>query len=562
MLADQLSIIVNRQPDSIAIKDSRRGSITYKELWEYLQATSAALDARLDKKLYVAVIADQDAFAVIACIATMITGRIIIPIDPRHSPPLTEQMLAPFTHDILSEKPVNINESFATILFDDIIKKFPIEYAFNSSNTDTYILHTSGTTGLPKPALADQAALLHVATALADRYFITPQSKVLQFAYLSFDSSLVEIWSTLLSGGTIVIAGESLRNDLYGCLESLLQEGAITTATLPSSVASNLDVEYLRSLNTLILAGDECPINLANSLYPHIPHLINAYGPTESIICSTTFEITSPQKGRVPIGSPLPGMNIIIDNPDSDGRGEMLLSSSYIAKGYAHNHELTENKFQLHNGKLSYKSGDIGRLNNEGYYEFLGRVDNQVKINGQRIELEGVEAHIRSVTKNNATAVIGYDDKLYCIYQATKTQTEFINLKETLNGSLPEYAIPHICLPIEKLPLDLNGKINRKALQEFVAQNIQRNQTVNTYMHPDEGMIKLWSEVLKISHDSIQPNTNFFSVGGDSLDALRLVKVINNHYQSSVKLSDIIKSPTTPESMLNVVNSSIGEVRS
>ena len=558
MLADQLSIIVSRQPDAIAIKDGYRGTITYRDLWRYLKATSAALDKRLGKEVYVAGMADQDAFAVITYIATMLTGRVIIPLDPRHNPTIVEETLAPFTHTILSDSPTDLNEPFVTLLFDNIVTKSPVEYTFKSSNEDAYILHTSGTTGKPKPVLADQAALLHVATALADRYYITPQSKVLQFAYLSFDSSLIEIWSTLLAGGTIVIPGRPLRDDLYGCLEDLLRKDAITAVTLPSSVASNVNPKYLGALSTLVLAGDECPVELANSLYPKIPHLINAYGPTESIICATTFEITNLQ-ARVPIGMPLPGMNIFIDNPDANGQGEIILSSSSLAKGYAHNEELTNIKFQTYNGRRAYRSGDIGRLNSEGFYEFIGRVDNQVKINGQRIEIEGVEAHIRNMTRNNAVSVISYRDKLYCIYEASQPLSEFVNLEATLNGCLPEYAIPRTSLLIEKLPLDLNGKINRKTLQEFVARHFLQGQGVNSYEALDSDMIKLWAEVLGIPANTIQNTTNFFTVGGDSLDALRLVKAINTNYQSAVKLSDIIKSPTTPESMLGAVNSSINE---
>lgn len=555
MLAEQLSIIVNRQPESIAIEDAHRGSITYRELWQYLQATSAVLDDRLGKKMYVAGIADQDAFAIIAYIATMLTGRVIIPLDPRHDSSLVEKVLAPFTSVILSDTCIKVGSTFTTVLFDEIVTKSPTSYTFSSSNQDAYILHTSGTTGQPKPVLADQSALLRVATALAEKYHITPESKVLQFAYLSFDSSLIEIWSTLLAGGTIVIAGQPLRDDLYGCLENLLQGKSITVATLPSSVASSIEPRHFTALSTLILAGDECPVELANSLYPHIPHLINAYGPTESIICASTFEITTLQSGRIPIGTPLPGMEIIIDNPDDSGAGEMILVSSYLAKGYAHNQELADKKFGVYGSHQSYRSGDIGRLTDGAVYEFLGRIDNQVKINGQRIEIEGVETRIRSATKNTAVAVISYNEKLYCIYQASATLGVFTNLETTLAGSLPDYAVPRVCIPIKTMPLDLNGKISRRSLKEFVVHSLQYQVSDTPSAGTD--MVGLWSKVLNIPESAIQPNTNFFTIGGDSLDALRLVKAINTQYQSSVKLMDIIKNPATPESMANIVNGTV-----
>lgn len=556
MLADQLLKIVERQPDSVAISDSHRGNITYGELWQYLQATSVALDNHLGQKTYVGGIADQDAYAVIAYIAVMLTGRIIIPIDPRYDASLAGQMLQPFTHDVLSRERTTLLEPFATLLLEELVTKTPAHYTFNTSNADAYILHTSGTTGRPKPVLADQTALLQVASALVERYHITPDSKVLQFAYLSFDSSLIEIWSTLLGGGTLIIPGDALRDDLYGCLEKLLRENRINTATLPSSVAGNVKREHLYTFDTLILAGDECPVELANALYPHIPHLINAYGPTESIICSTTYEIHAEQRGRVPIGTPLPGMRIFIDQPDDNGYGEMLLSSTYLAKGYTNNPELTNSKFQTHGQQRFYKSGDIGRLTDEGSYEFLGRVDNQVKISGQRVELEGIEAQIRIALKKNDVAVVSVFDKLYCVYRSGEVLAEFNDLKNLLQGSLPEYAVPSLSLPIEKMPLDPNGKIDRKALQAFIANSYTPTEVVREKESPQFDMIQLWARVLKVPEASIETGVSFFAAGGDSLGALRLVKTINDHYSTSVKLSEIIANPTTLESMLDVVNRS------
>lgn len=557
MLAGRLLQVIEKQPAAIAITDPLRGDISYSELWNMLKASCKKTDELLGDEKYVGIIADQDAYAIIASMAVMLTGRVFIPIDPRHDVNLIEQMLEPFTGAIVSETEMEVGERLKRYPLEDIVTapSNQIKYVSRDENTDAYILHTSGTTGKPKPVLADQAALLHIAEELASKYHVTSDSKVLQFAYLSFDSSLVEIWSTLFSGGTVVVGGKGLREDLYGSLRALLSKRQITVATLPSSVADSVDASLLRNLDTLILAGEECPAELANRLYEQVPHLINAYGPTESIICATTYEIHDRQSTRVPIGVPLNGMEILIDGPDDDGYGEMILVSSYLAKGYANDKQRTEDKFGTDDtGRRYYRSGDIGRKRDDGTYEFLGRLDNQVKINGQRIELEGVEAQIRNIIKRNDIAVIAYNNTLYCLYHSGKRHPETERyILEQAKQSLPTYAIPQRFVSIKDFPLDRNGKIDRKVLTSIVS-DAQYELPIDTHDQSQNEMNTLWASLLNISPNTIQEDSSFFSLGGDSLAALKLVKAINDRYAVSLRLSEIIADPATPSSMLAAIN--------
>lgn len=555
MLAERLLRVIESQPEAIAIRDFQMGDITYSKLWELLKSSSNAIDKIFKTEKYIGIVADQDAYAVIAYMAVMLTGRVIVPIDPRHDAKLIEQMLEPFTSKVICGLEINFRTTLNTVSPKDVVGSKSTNYYFRTENSDTYILHTSGTTGMAKPVLADQAALKHVADALAKKYHVTPRSRVLQFAYLSFDSSLIEIWGTLFGGGTIVIAGKKLREDLYGCIEGLLTSQQITSVTLPPSVASGIRDECLRNLDTLILAGDECPTELANRLYKHIPHLINAYGPTESIVCATTFEIHERQESRVPIGMPLLGMEVIISNPDSNGYGEMILVSSYLAKGYARDELRTSKKFSIKDGgRLYYRSGDIGRVRSDGQYEFLGRIDNQVKISGQRIELEGIEAQIRKITKRNDVAVVAVSNKLYGLYVSKTHLSEFDDLTASLMTSLPSYAIPKSYLPINVMPLDLNGKIDRKALKLLVLGTRPLVEIVPRESDEQhEKIISLWAKSLGISQDNIHSNSGFFSLGGDSLGALKLVKAVNDYYGTNLRLSEVIADPATPASMLETV---------
>ena len=327
-------------------------------------------------------------------------------------------------------------------------------------------------------------------------------------------------------------------------------------------MAGNISNDYLHHFETLILAGEECPAELANRLCGRIPHLINAYGPTESIICAATYEIREAQSGRVPIGMPLPGMQIMIDDPDNNGRGEMILVSSYLAKGYTNDALQTKNKFGRDSaGKRFYKSGDIGRVRDDGSYEFLGRVDNQVKINGQRIELEGIEALIRSATGRSDIAVVAVSNKLYCFYRSTKDTPNFENLATQLKQRAPTYAMPRSFIPIQKIPLDRNGKIDRKTLMSNITENLDSGSEPVQEQSDGFNMTTLWAEVLEIARDKIDANSNFFSLGGDSLGALKLVKAINDQYSVNLRLSEVISDPATPNSVLETIEKHRSEGR-
>ena len=555
MLAKRLEQVVKKQPKAIAIDDLAGGAISYAQLWGCIKSSSFEIERLFQNEKYVGIVADQDPRAIIACVAAILSGKIIIPIDPRLEIGAISQMLKPFTKKIICETKTNFTDELEVIPLGKIAQNGEAAYNFRDQNVDAYILHTSGTTGKPKPVLADQSALLHVAEVLAKRYLVSPTSKVLQFAYLSFDSSLIEIWSTLFGGGTIIVPGRRLRENLYGCLEELLEKRQINTATLPPSVADNISTDYLRHFETLILAGENCPAELANRLCGRIPHLINAYGPTESIICAATYEIREAQSSRVPIGLPLPGMQIMIDDPDNSGKGEMILASSYLAKGYTNDTLQTKNKFNRDSaGKRFYKSGDIGRVRDDGNYEFLGRLDNQVKINGQRIELEGVEAHIRSVTGRSHIAVVAVSNKLYCFYRSTKgTTLNFNNIAAQLKHKIPAYAMPRSFIPIQEIPLDRNGKIDRKTLMSNITENLDFESEPAQERNDEINMTALWAEVLEIARDKINVKSNFFSLGGDSLRALKLVKAINDKYSVNLRLSEVIADPATPNSVLESI---------
>ena len=236
--------------------------------------------------------------------------------------------------------------------------------------------------------------------------------------------------------------------------------------------------------------------------------------------------------------------------------GELLLYSSYLANGYENNKTLTDSKFIIDStGARYYKSGDIGVQIDDNCFEFLGRIDHQIKINGQRVELEGVEAAIRSITHINKLVVIMHEEHLVCVYESKHRCLNSHQTNKELSSLLPTYALPQKYIRVNEVALDRNGKINRKNVVSYIKELSSAAAGIISSDILSE-VINVWSSVLKIQATQIKLETTFFELGGDSLSVLKLVSELNKHFNVSLKLSDVI----TPESMSAVVMSQKGSV--
>lgn len=550
LLEEQFLQTVSRFPNNVAIASGDK-NMTYEELKDLVfRYKNSILKEIPDTR--VGLVADQSVDSVVSLMATIFSGRTIVPIDPRLSIEDITAMLSPLTGSVLVDNKHYVNMSVGDLTFykiSDLDKKSttPLkgkQVISNHPNGAAYILHTSGTTGRPKPVLASARSLEQVSNELAEAYYIDKGSKVIQFAYLSFDSAFVEIWSTLLKGATLIISGHEMRDDLYGSLSDIAKKHSNLTITLPPSVAENLSDSILGSITTLILAGEELSGVLANALFRKVKHLINAYGPTESIICATTYEIKSRVVGRVPIGQPLKGMKIVLD-PQSN---EMLLHSSYLAEGYIGH----DGKDAFHNeeGASYYRSGDIATQDDHGNYIFLGRADRQIKLNSQRIELEGLESKLRSGTNNSMIYLVNVktSDKTTRLHCAYKNHEPYD--MAFLNSILPKNIQLTLSSRIDTIPLNGNGKVDYKKLAALLGSNggqtdlKEKDARLKT-------MIRLWHSVFE-EDTTITGQTAFFDIGGDSLTALKLVNLINNRHSAELKLIDIIENDT-PEMLVKLL---------
>ena len=544
-LKEQFLQTVSKYPNNIAIVSGDE-TITYRELKELVARYTDGILSRIPD-LRIGMVADQSTSSVVGLVATIFAEKTIVPIDPRLSAEDIGTMLSQLTHSVLVDDNFQTYKDTGSLTFHKISDLLKSPSKMHASpgvrNNDAYILHTSGTTGQPKPVLADSKSLQWVSNELAKKYYIVDKSNVIQFAYLSFDSAFVEIWATLLSGATLIIPGSRIRDNLYGTLGDIAKDYPNLILTLPPSVAENLDDDTLNSIKTLVLAGEELPNVLANALLGKVEHLINAYGPTESIICATTYEIRDQIAARVPIGRALKGMKIVLD-PQTN---EMLLYSDYLAKGYVGRDD--KNAFHGNGDERYYRTGDIATIDSKGNYVFNGRVDRQIKLSGQRFELEGLESRLRGGTNNPLVYLVNVASskttKLYCLYKSKDPYS--ITL---LNSLLPKNITLAGLSRIDKIPLNSNGKVDYEQLKKLL--NLDGDTSISEKKDTRlKEMIGLWQSIFG-SEAPITGTTAFFDLGGDSLTALKLVAQINNQYSTELRLIDVIENDT-PEMLIKLI---------
>lgn len=354
----------------------------------------------------------------------------------------------------------------------------------NPSPTTAYIIYTSGTTGIPKGVPISYDNLFNLLKNVSDPaiFNISADSRIVCFASINFDASIIDIYASLFNGSTLVIADEQQRHDVQ-LLSELIKEEKITFATLPPSLAILMYDMAFPDLDTLVIAGEKMLATIAERASAQPYRLINAYGPTENTVMSTMREVnrnTSIQN----IGKPIPGVVGHVVDPDfrlvkAGEAGELYLGGDQLTAGYFNRPELNEKSFVANaffdkdKAPILYKTGDIVRLMPDGSYDFIGRKDLQVKFNGYRIELNEIAYRIEQCedvmqvyvcieTKAKGDFMVAY------IKLSENTNTGAIErIKKEVKNILPHYMLPSIWIPVSEFPLNTNGKIDTTKLPEI-----------------------------------------------------------------------------------------------
>ena len=419
-----------------------------------------------------------------------------------------------------------------------------------------YVIYTSGSTGRPKGVCVQHGGLANLALAQAEQFQIDLGKSVLQYSSPSFDASVSE-WSTaLVSGARIVVPAHKSR--LVGqALANYLVDQQITTVTLPPSVLMQLTEATLPLLHTLVVAGEACPKDLVRR-WSVGRNFFNAYGPTEVTVCASIF---GPLEGTEEplIGRPLGNVRVYV--LDECGQlcpvgvsGELYVGGAGVSRGYLNRPGLTAERFvpdgYKGGGGRLYRTGDRVRWNERGELEYQGRLDEQVKVRGYRIEPGEIETVLQEYPGVLQSAVIAREDTAgdkrlvgYVVWSEGEPAGGVKELRSHVQRRLPEYMVPSAFVSLESLPLTGNGKLDRKALP---SPERVRTELASSYVAPadavEEILAGVWEQVLGVERVGVEDN--FFELGGHSLLATQVVSRIRDLFQVELPLRVLFENPT------------------
>lgn len=548
---------VKRTPEAIALCCDEV-QITYaflNELANHLAHDLLTRGVRLEDRVGVSL--ERSIEAIVAFLALFKIGATYVPLDPAYPQERLSFLLADAQMSIILAKAskAQMANTVKIVELGEIEAGHPAGSEVNPSierraNNLAYMIYTSGSTGTPKGVLIQNSGFSALIQSQIQNWYVNPQSRVLQFASLSFDASLSEIGMSLLAGATLCLrTGEKATVGVE--LANVLIEEAITHITLPPSILKTLPEEtHFLALQALIVAGEECPAQLASRWGSHYP-LFNAYGPTEGTI-GVTFAKYTHESHRLPIsGQKFPhAQTFILDRhlqPVPIGCvGEIYIAGPGLARGYHNRPDLTAEKFLPHPfsqipGDRLYKSGDLARYLANGEIEYVGRADKQLKLRGFRIEPGEIEAVLTRHPIVREAVVMAREDipgrkRLIAYIVLVQEQARAIlDIRAFLKEHLPEYMIPSAFVRLTALPLLISGKVNYSALPApDPFEESVREVFAAPHTEIEKSLAFIWSEVLGIPWISIYDD--FFELGGDSLLSFEVLTRVKEQYHLSLSV--------------------------
>ncbi|MFP8908416.1 amino acid adenylation domain-containing protein, partial [Streptomyces atacamensis] len=558
-------------PGAPALVCGRR-SVTYGELDGLTGGLAAALAAAgVGRGSAVGVLLRRGIGSVVAMLAVWRAGGVYVPLDPDLPPERLRFMVAEaevgcVVADAATARTAAGLEAVAvradTAGFDPGgPRRTPGPHDL------AHVIFTSGSTGRPKAVGVEHQALAAHVAAARDRYGITAGDRVLAFASFSFDASLDQVLPALTCGAQVIVRPDEPW--LPTQVPEVVERHGVTVVNLPptywTELAFSLDrraAARLAGLRLLILGGESVPAEALAAWRAAVPHVrvCNAYGPTETTVTSTTYEVTGPVGGRVPIGRPLGSRRVYVvdahDRPVDVGvPGELLIGGPELARGYLGRPALTAERFVpdpfVPGGGRLYRTGDIVRWLPSGDLEFLGRSDDQVKIRGFRVELGEVEAALRECPGVAAAAVrpdTGTGQTLigYVVTGGTGGTVEPAALRSWCAERLPHYAVPSDFVLLDALPVNASGKLDRAALPDARPDRATGRVAHTPPRDESERIIAaVWADVLGVERVGI--DDGFFDLGGHSLLATMAVSRVAERLGRDIELRTLFENPRIRE---------------
>lgn len=551
---------VEKTPNNTAVIFGNE-KLTYKELNEKANQLAKHLSDLSLVNTFIAIYMDKSINYIVALLGILKSKNTAVPVSTQYPKDRVDYML----QDIQASLVIttynyfkNIDKSYNIFDISDLSKNIAIDNLdLKGSNEDlAYVIFTSGSTGKPKAVGVSNRSLVNHVYGIQRRFNNTIGSDdiALSIANIAFDASMQEIFIPLLFGASLHLLTDDSIFDVE-LLGNYILNNNITFAFIPpnllDSIYSVLSTKANISLSKLLVGVQSIYNTTLNKFFALNPNMQihNGYGPTEATICciSTMYTQNNKDSYIIPIGSPMPNCRAyILSHCDTlqpiNTVGEICVAGDCLSKGYINLKDKTAEKFVYipNINDTVYKTGDLGYFLPDGNIQYVGRKDNQIKINGYRIELEEINS-ILLENKNILESVSLVDNNKILSFIVCNDEISLENIRKYLKSKLPYYMVPSKIVPVDKIPINYNGKLDSKALLNY-CYSMTTSEKVYATSDIEKQVEIILRKVLCLNIDSVNFGDNFFEIGGDSLSAIKLSTLINQQFNTNITVRDIINS--------------------
>lgn len=552
---------VRLRPDAVAVVAGEERT-TYRELARRAERLAARLAARgVTRGSLVGLCTRRDTDLVVGILGILRAGAAYVPLDPDYPAQRLSYMAADAGLSVVVTQRGLEVPATALPLDADTDGDLPVPDLTVTGADLAYLIYTSGSTGEPKAVTVPHGQVVRLMRATQDWYRFDERDVWTLFHSFAFDFSVWELWGALAHGGRLVVVPFWQTRSPEDFQRLLAREKVTVLNQTPAAFRQLVAVDEERpealSLRYVIFGGDALDIDSVRRWFDRHgedhPRLVNMYGITETTVhvtyCPLTRELLRDNAG--PIGEPIPDLSLWVVDPAGQPApigvpGELLVGGAGLSWGYLHRPDLSAQRFVADRfggtpGARLYRSGDLARRRADGGLEYLGRIDQQVKIRGFRIELGEIEAVLAAHPRVDSACVTVRDDRLVgYVVTGAGDPGDLGEIRAHLAARLPDYMVPSALVPVERIALTGNGKVDRGALPapepsrtgEFVAP---RDDT-------EHAVARVWAGLL--GTDRIGVRDSFFDLGGTSLDLTRLRAEIRREFGVELDMRDLYSAPT------------------
>ncbi|MBD1581642.1 non-ribosomal peptide synthetase [Pseudoalteromonas sp. S16_S37] len=583
LLEQQLTLMTDLTHDALIFGNK---SMSYQEFDEKTnQLARFLIEQGVEHNDYVAIAMERSFEMVIAIWAILKAGAAYLPLDVNLPAARIDTILTDsnakllLTQHALTQQfsrdycqTVTVDETSFSNIIDAYSRSALVRKHKQSALSNAYIFYTSGSTGKPKGVICNHQGVVNLAQWLKKQYPLQPSDKVLQKTPYNFDVSVWEFIWPIISGATLVIAKPEGHKDARYLTQIIEQQQISHLHFVPSMLSlmlSDGDWRRCQSVKQVFCIGEALSYELQQTFFAQPnqqAELHNLYGPTEASVVVSHWQCRAEAERKlVPIGKPIQNTQLLVLDRHNKlapmgAEGELYIGGVCLAKGYLNRPELSakqfiEHPFATQHGERLYRTGDLVSILDDGNFDYLGRLDHQVKIRGLRIELGEIEFVLNQHHAiNTAQVAVKMNQRnepnlvAYLMLQQQNTANTDMGhlsaeLKAHLNGLLPSYMVPEHYVQVAQWPLSSNGKINKSQLPEPNFINHQQ-QVLEATTDIEHKVVEVWSQLLNLPIKHISMDSNFFELGGHSILAMKLISAIETQFNLSLSLNSLFSSPT------------------